>query len=187
VVRRVDGRSPGVFFAEEVAGPLGADFHIGLGAEHDPRIAPLIADPLGDKPDGFLAGVSDANTVAWRRAELPAVNGYGNARSVALVQSVLACGGSVRGVRLLSPAGCERVFDEQFRGEDRIIKMPVRYGMGYRLENHTCSWGGWGGSLVLVDFDHRMAISYAMNQILWDGGYDRALSIVMAAYDAISA
>ncbi|WP_192809650.1 serine hydrolase domain-containing protein [Actinomadura rudentiformis] len=181
VVRRVTGRGLGAFFAEEVAGPLGADFHIGLPAEHDHRVAPLIADPQGDKPEGFPVGVSDANTSAWRRAGIPAIGGFGNARSVGAVQSVLASGGA----RLLSEAGCERVFEEQYSGEDRILGIPVRWGMGYRIENHTCSWGGWGGSLVLVDFDHRMTVSYVMNQVLWDGGYDRALSIVLAAYDAI--
>jgi len=169
-----------------VAGPLGADFHIGLPAEHDHRVAPVIAAPQGDKPDGFLVGVSDANTEAWRRAEIPAINGYGNARSVGAVQSVLASGGAVRGVRLLSEQGCERVFEEQFRGVDRILGAPTRWGMGYRLEGHTCSWGGWGGSLVLVDFDHRMTVSYVMNQMLWDDGYTRALGIVMAAYDSIT-
>jgi CubicO group peptidase (beta-lactamase class C family) len=187
VVRRVTGRSLGVFFAEEVAGPLGADFHIGLPAEHDDRVAPLIPAPEGDRPEGFLVGVSDANSPAWRRAELPAIGGYGNARSVGAVQSVLACGGVARGVRLLSEAGCERVFEEQYRGEDRILGTPIRWGMGYRLEDHTCSWGGWGGSLVLLDFDHRMTVSYVMNQILWDDGYTRALGIVLAAYDAITA
>jgi CubicO group peptidase (beta-lactamase class C family) len=187
VVRRVTGRSPGTFFAEEVAGPLGADFHIGLPAEHDHRVAPLVAAPQGDKPEDFLVGVSDANTPAWRRAEIPAVNGFGNARSVGAVQSVLACGGTARGVRLLSQAGCERVFEEQYRGEDRILGTPIRYGLGYRIEGRTCSWGGWGGSVVLVDFDHRMTVSYVMNQILWEDGYTRGLNIVMAAYDAITA
>jgi CubicO group peptidase (beta-lactamase class C family) len=187
VVRRVTGRSLGAFFAEEVAGPLGADFHIGLPAEHDHRVAPVIAAAQGDKPEGFLVGVSDANTSAWRRSGMPAIGGYGNARSVGAVQSVLACGGVVGGVRLLSEAGCERVFEEQYHGQDRILGMPVRWGMGYRIENHTCSWGGWGGSVVLVDFDHRMTVSYVMNQVLWDGGYARGLSIVLAAYDAIAA
>lgn len=186
VVRRVTGRSLGTFLAEEVAGPLGADFHIGLPAEHDHRVAPLIASPEGDKPDHFLVGVSDTNTLAWRRAEMPAINGFGNARSVGAVQSVLASGGAVRGVRLLSETGCERVFEEQYNGVDRIIDVPMRYGMGYRIEGRTCTWGGWGGSLVLIDFDHKMTVSYVMNQVLWNDGYSRALSIVMAAYDAIT-
>jgi CubicO group peptidase (beta-lactamase class C family) len=186
VVRRVTGRSIGTFFAEDVAGPLGADFHIGLPGDHDHRVAPVIAAPQGDKPDGYLVGASDANTVAWRRAEIPAIDGFGNARSVGAVQSVLACGGAVGGLRLLSKPGCERVFEEQYSGVDRVLGMPTRWGLGYRLEGRTCSWGGWGGSLVLVDFDHRMTVSYVMNQILWDGMYDRALGIVMAAYEAIT-
>lgn len=184
VIARVTGRSVGRFFAEEVAGPLGADFHIGLAAEHDRRVAELIAAPEGDKPAGFTVGVSDANTTAWRRAEIPAINGHGNARSVGLVQSVLACGGTVGGVRLLSRAGCERVLEEQFRGIDRVLGSPIRWGMGYRLEGRSCSWGGWGGSLVLVDLDHRMTVSYTMNQVLWDSGYDRSLSVLMAAYES---
>jgi hypothetical protein len=57
---------------------------------------------------------------------MPAINGYGIARSVGAVQSVLACGG----VRLLSQAGCERVFEEQYRGVDRVLGMPIRWGMG---------------------------------------------------------
>lgn len=45
IVRRITGRSLGEFFAEEVAKPLGADFHIGLPTEHDHRVAPLIPPP----------------------------------------------------------------------------------------------------------------------------------------------
>ncbi|MGY5308895.1 serine hydrolase domain-containing protein [Nocardia gipuzkoensis] len=186
VIARVTGRSVGTYFAEEVAAPLGADFHIGLAPEHDHRVATLIPDPVGDRPEGFPVGVSDANTLAWRRAEIPAINGHGNARSVAAIQSILACGGGSRGVRLLSRTGCERVFDEQFRGEDRILAQPIRWGLGYRLEGRTCSWGGWGGSLVLVDMEHRMTVSYVMNQVLWSDDNARALGILMAAYDAVT-
>lgn len=117
VVRRITGRGLGEFFADEVAGPLGADFHIGLSAEHDHRVA-LAIPPLSRDEDyvssapgktaaptaGGGIRVRDGNSVAWRRAEIPAASGFGNARSVALVQSVMACGGTVRGVRLLSQA-----------------------------------------------------------------------------------
>ncbi|MFC8531428.1 serine hydrolase domain-containing protein [Nocardia sp. NPDC057227] len=186
VIARVSGRSVGQFFAEEVAGPLGADFHIGLAAEHDHRVAELVADPAGDRPDGFPVGVSDANTAAWRRAQIPAIDGHGNGRSIALVQSALACGGSVGGVRLLSAAGAERVFDEQFAGTDLVLGQPIRWGLGYRLENRTCSWGGWGGSVVLSDAEQRMTVAYTMNQVLWQDGYDRGLDVVFAAYAGIT-
>lgn len=187
VVRRVTGRTLGTFFEEEIATPTGADFHIGLAPEHDHRVAQLIPDPKGDKPPGFLVGVSDSFTEAWRRAEIPAVNGYGNARSVAAVQSALACGGVTGGVRLLSAAGGERVFEEQFHGVDRVLGMPIRWGLGYRLENRSASWGGWGGSVVLVDVEHRMVVAYVMNQVLWEDGYTRGVNAVLAAYESVMA
>ena len=42
VVRRITGRSLGRFFRDEVAAPLGADFHIGLAAEHEPRLGEMV-------------------------------------------------------------------------------------------------------------------------------------------------
>ncbi|WP_188187149.1 serine hydrolase domain-containing protein [Nonomuraea sp. SYSU D8015] len=195
VVRRITGRTLGTFFAEEVAGPLGADFHIGLPAEHDHRVAPVIppSAPAGsrrpDEPFHPEIQAADANTTGWRRAEIPAANGHGNARSVAAIQSVLACGGTLGGVRLLSPAGCERALEEQHHGTDRYLGTRMRYGMGYAIQGdrRACYWGGWGGSLVFVDFDARMTVAYAMNQMIDDGGLvdDRALGIVLAAYGSL--
>ena len=197
VIRRVTGRGVGAFFAEEVAGPLGADFHIGLPVEHDHRVAPVIPPPgtsagaapglPGQEPNPVIVA-EDANSPAWRRAEIPSAGGHGNARSVGLVQSVLASGGAVGGVRLLSEAGCLRVLEEQFRGVDHYLDVPIRYGMGYRVEGRTCSWGGWGGSVVVADLDTRMTVAYVMNQMLEQGalGDSRGLGIVLAAYQGLA-
>ena len=197
VVRRITGRSLGEFFADQVAGPLGADFHIGLAAEHDHRVALSVPPPSRDEdyfasaPDGAdsSAGtavrVRDGNGVAWRRAHIPAASGFGNARSVALVQSVMACGGAVQGVRLLSKAGCDRAREEQFSGEDRVLGMPVRYGVGYGLFGNMLGWGGWGGSLVMIDPDARMAVAYVTNQMREPADDNRGLELVMAAYDGL--
>lgn len=198
IVRRVTGRSLGTFLAEEVTGPLGADFHIGLPVEHDHRVAPIIAppssSPRGGPPPNPAIPDDTANTTAWRRAEIPAANGHGNARSVAAVQSLLACGGAARGVRLLSQKGCERVLEEQFDGTDSVLRVPMRYGMGYGLNGgqlpnpRTCFWGGWGGSIVLVDLDARMTVAYVMNQMIDEGlGDDRAFMILAAVYEGLSA
>jgi CubicO group peptidase (beta-lactamase class C family) len=180
-----------------VAGPLGADFAIGLAAEHDARVAPTVPPPSLDEdvvasaPGGSTPAAGtpvrlrDGNSVAWRRAQIPAASGFGNARSVALVQSVLACGGAVRGVRLLSQAGCDRAREEQFSGEDRVLGMPVRYGLGYGLFGDTLGWGGWGGSLVVVDPGNRMAVAYVTNQMRGPAEDTRGLELVMAAYDGL--
>ncbi|WP_326948907.1 beta-lactamase family protein [Amycolatopsis sp. NBC_01307] len=186
VIRRVTGRRLGRFFAEEVAGPLGADFHIGLAPEHDHRVAPVIpattrAPEFADRgPGNPDVPAAVANTEAWRRADIPSANGFGNARSVAAVQSVLTSGG--RG--LLSAAGCERALEEQFAGEDQVLGARIRYGMGYAVQGRSCSWGGWGGSLVMNDFDRRMTVAYVMNRMLEQGplGDDRGLSVVLATF-----
>jgi hypothetical protein len=81
-------------------------------------------EPVMDVWGGFA---DTDRTISWQR------NTITNARSVALVQSVMACGGAVRGVRLLSQVGCHRAREEQFSGEDRLLGMPVRYGPGYGL------------------------------------------------------
>lgn len=198
VVRRITGRNLGDFFAEEVAGPLGADFHIGLPAEHDHRVALTV--PPSSRDEDYAASapgssappaagtgirVRDGNSVAWRRAQIPAASGFGNARSVALVQSVMACGGVVRGLRLLSQAGCDRAREEQFHGVDRILGMSVRYGLGYGLFGSAHGWGGWGGSIVMVEPDDRMAVAYVTNQMREPADDNRGLEVVMAAYDGL--
>ena len=49
-------------------------------------------------------------------------------------------------------------------------------------------WGGWGGSLMMVDIDARLTVSYVMNQMLDQGSLadDRAFEIVMTAYDGLT-
>jgi CubicO group peptidase (beta-lactamase class C family) len=191
VVRRITRKSLGTFFKEEVAVPLGADFHIGLAAEHDSRVAELIPPPA-PKPGepGYIdpdqvpemarrmsnPAVSPRRTVdrAWRGAEIPAANGHGNARSVARVAAALACGGELDGVRLLGMETIEKAIAEQCYGTDLVLLMPVRWGLGFGLNStefpvgpnpRTFFWGGWGGSLVVIDLDARVSFSYVMNKM----------------------
>jgi CubicO group peptidase (beta-lactamase class C family) len=207
VVRRITGQTIGTFFASEVAGPLGADFHIGLDPVHDPRVSKVIAPPKvasNLQPTSIaMRTLSNPPLSAeqswesdWRRAEIPAAGGHGNARSVAMVQSVLACGGEVGGVRLLSAEGCQAVLREQSNSTDLVIGFPCRFGLGYGLMSadlqfgpnaRTCYWGGWGGSLVVVDLDARMVVAYVMNKMQQGTvGDERGHSMVSAAYAALA-
>ncbi len=201
VVRRITGTTIGEWFAAEVAKPLGADFHIGLSAGDDRRVAPMIPAPepgLQGLGAGELAvrtfanppiGGATANEEWWRRAQIPAANGHGNARSVALVQHLVANGGEVGGVRLLSEQALEPVFWEQANGTDLVLGLPLRFGMGYGLGNEllplgprACFWGGYGGSIVLSDQDTRLTVAYVMNRMA-DAlvGDLRGLNVVLAA------
>jgi CubicO group peptidase (beta-lactamase class C family) len=207
VIRRVTGQTVGRFFADEVAGPLGADFHIGTPPECDSRVAPLIPPPpardLFDAlPEIGVRSLSNpmvtgemSQEVWWRRAEIPAANGHGNARSVARIQSAISHRGEVDGTRLLSGDGVEALFAEQSNGTDLVLGFPLRYGLGYGLASetlpmgpHTCSWGGYGGSLVVNDLDLRLTVAYVMNRmepgVLGDR---RGASMAMAAVQALMA
>jgi hypothetical protein len=95
-------------------------------------------------------------TEPWRRAEIPAANGHGNARSVATIQAAVANGGEVGGVRLLSAAGCERILLEQAHGPDLVLGVPIRLGVGYGLPSPELpisstigpALGRMGGSVI---------------------------------------
>jgi CubicO group peptidase (beta-lactamase class C family) len=188
ILRRVDGRSIGRFFREEVAEPLGADFHIGLDPKHDARVGELIPPKtgLGEQSTGAPGSIAartfagaaltakEPQTRAWRAAEIPAAGGIGNARSVARIHSALACGGTVDGVKLMSEAGVERAREEQVRGQDLVLGAPLVFGNGFGLNDpsfpispnpRSFFWGGWGGSLAIIDLDARASIAYVMNRM----------------------
>jgi CubicO group peptidase (beta-lactamase class C family) len=209
IVQRVTGQSLGEFVAQNITGPLGADFFIGTPASADHRVAHVIAPPPLPMPpdldpDSVLARtfgnpVLDATRswdIDWRRAEIPAAGGHGNARSVCQVHTPMACGGEANGVRLLGKETIDAVFDEQSNGVDLVIQVPLRLGIGFGLispdmplspNQRTCFWGGWGGSLAIIDLDARMSFSYVMNK-MGEGtvGDARGGDLLAAAYASLA-
>lgn len=207
VLRRIDGRSLGTFFREEIAGPLGADFHIGLDAAHDARVGDLVPPPplgeaLGAMTPGSIAFRTFASapltaleprTREWRAAEIPAAGGIGNARSVGRVHAAIACGGTLDGVTLMSPESVDRILEKQIEGDDLVLLTPQAFGLGFGLgtnempmpNERTFWWGGWGGSVAIIDLENQMTISYVMNKMAADLlGDTRGVGIVASAYAA---
>ncbi len=210
VLRRITGKHLKQFVADEVAGPLGADFQIGAAPADSGRIAPVVPppplpfdldamDPTSPAVRTFTGPPLDAsvaNTAGWRAADIGGANGHGNARSVARVLSAVTLGGQVGGHRLLSPEAIELIFDEQADGIDVVLGVPLRFGIGYALPKvelipyvptgRVCFWGGWGGSVILMDLDRRMTFAYMMNKMA-PGiiGSTRAESYVRAAYGVL--
>ncbi|WP_280382311.1 serine hydrolase domain-containing protein [Nocardia wallacei] len=210
VIRRITGRSLGEFFAEELARPLGADFHIGTGPEHFDRIATMVQPELPkfdmaalDRSSILvktltspLLDVAETATPAWRQAELGAVNGHGNARSVARVQSLIACGGELGGRKFLSPKTIDLIFEQQSDGVDLALLVPLRFGIGYGLphpqtvpavpEGRVCWWAGYGGAMVVNDLDRRITFAYTMNRMASSLiGSERSDAYLRATFDAV--
>ena len=211
VVRRITGRTIGTFFREEVAEPLGADFHIGLPESEGGRVGYVVPPEnalgvVGDAdPDSVAVRAAlscpltgnEQNTRAWRAAEIPAAGGTGNARSVARVHALLANGGTLDGHRLLSPEGVDRIFVEQCHQTDLVLGVKMRLGTGFGLMNdliplsanpRSCFWGGWGGSICVIDVDARLSVAYVMNKMAGGlVGDMRGAMIVLAALGAAAA
>ncbi len=198
VVRRISGKSLGAYFRDEIAGPLGADAHIGLDARHDARTADIIAappprpgvDPLAElfrDPESMQfkaimnpAPVLDPRVVngrAWRGAEVPAANGHATARALARLYGALARGGEVDGCRVLSRDAIAPCYTEQSNGADAILLRPTRFALGFQLSTadlplgpnpRSFGHGGAGGSLAFADPDAKLGFGYAMNQMAPD-------------------
>jgi CubicO group peptidase (beta-lactamase class C family) len=208
IVRRISGQSLGTFFRENVAKPLGADFHIGLDPTQYARVAPMLADPEWvaktsewneeDLPEwmrGHEMGAPDVmppvtNSDVWRRAEIPAGNGHGNASSLVRAQTAIANDGSAFGVNLISSATVEQIFREQ----GTLIGSEVKHGMGYGLSGaehlpqdaKVCFWGGFGGSTMMLDLTNRACFSYVMNRMHTGFVGDmRGASLTSAFYEGL--
>ena len=194
VIRRITGKSVGTYFREEIAGPLGIDFHIGLSGEPETRALPLIPPPppTADEMTLFTEILKDldsmlakafinpplapdtVNSPEWRRAEIPAANGHTNARALARLYGVLGIGGALNGFRLLSQAAIDRALEKQSDGPDAVLPLYTSFGLGFmrstpqeRLGPNPRSFGhgGMGGSMAFADPDAGLGFGYTMNEM----------------------
>jgi CubicO group peptidase (beta-lactamase class C family) len=150
--------------------------------------------PLYRTFTGPVASAGAANSPEWRRADLGALNGHSNARGVLQVMRTLTLGGS--GPIKLSPSTVDLVFRRQADGVDLVLMTPLAFGIGYALtptptvpylpEGRVAFWGGWGGSVIVMDLDRRLTISYMMNRMA-PGiiGSPRSEAYVDAVYAAL--
>ena len=207
LVRRITGKSLGTFFQEEIAGPLNADFYIGVPDSEFPRVGSLIPTGDGSAPSADndsiaartfaspFAPATQSWTDGWRRAEIPAANGHSNARAIARLQAPLACKGSAFGVDLFSKETAESVMQTRIAGTDMVLGVPIAFGLGFGLNSevmplspnqNTCFWGGWGGSSVVVDQDASLSASFVMNK-MFPGlmGDNRSMSLLQAVYQSL--
>ncbi len=180
VVRRIDGRSLGTFLREEVCGPLGLDFHVGVpeadlhrvvdltgyddefrrrGGEGDRLMLRALANPPGALDPEVV------NSVAWRSAEIPAVNGHGTARAVAGLFAALATGG------LLSADLLAELTAVTAEGTDRVVGAPITWGLGVSVDpGDGWGMGGTGGSFGWWSEAGRYAIGFVTGDV---AGHDR--------------
>jgi CubicO group peptidase (beta-lactamase class C family) len=193
LVRRVDGRSVGRFFAEEVADPLGLEIWIGLPPELEPRVSTLAYSPqwgrrrpwgpdeiardeflnrVLNNPPLFPPGRIPWNAAAWHRAEIASAGGIGTARALARLYGCLALGGELDGVRLLRTGTLERGRRALSQRWDPVVLAHQAFAFGFEIQTDLLPLGpaadafghrGAGGSIHCAWPSLRAGVSYAMN------------------------
>ncbi|WP_410669371.1 serine hydrolase domain-containing protein [Amycolatopsis sp. cmx-4-68] len=209
VVRRIAGQGVREFFAEQVAGPLGADFSIGLASAADLDRCATLVDPVVSEETATalaaafaqagpvaLAALTNprleghhANEPAFRQAVMPALNGHGTARAIATIYGALADG------TLLSPATLARARESQGKEVDAVLGLPNEWALGFYLGSDARGFGpnpaafghdGLGGSTGGADPENGIAFGYTLNQLgplIRDD--PRKMALVNALYESL--
>lgn len=207
LIRRASGRSVGAFLAEEIAQPLDADIFIGLPEAEEHRIATMLEpktpapfDPAQLPPEA-AAAISNPEMLpslpharAWRAAEIPAGNGHASAAGLARLYAAVACGGTLDGVRLMSPETVAKLSEVQTEREDIMLGFKPFWAHGVAVNDagvfgpnpRAFGHSGWGGSFACADIENRLSIAYAMNQ-MGAGlvGDPRAVELCHAVYGCL--
>lgn len=189
IVRRADGRRIEQVIVDEITGPLGIDdWYLGMPdvPAIEPRMATLVTAP---PPAGAPALPPDAllframplsvfpaahvyNRRDVRRAVIPAGGGIMSARGVARHYAALAEGGTLDGVRVLSPERLQIATQMQTDAVDQVLGTPIRKALGWFLgaplspmSERSTAFGhpGAGGSTAFADPEYRFAAGITKN------------------------
>jgi CubicO group peptidase (beta-lactamase class C family) len=216
LVRRVDGRSIGTFFAQDIAKPLGLEMWIGLPPEEEARVALLeLAPDWGMPATRSPAPVTGSDAIAmpmnpplitpesfpwnsreFHAAENAAAGGIGSVRSIARAYACLAAGGTLDGVTIVRPETVALGTTELARGTDPFSGMPMVFGCGFALQTElralgpppdAFGHGGAGGSSHGAWPAKGIAFSYAPNHMRNDHMVDPRAHALLIALNAASA
>jgi CubicO group peptidase (beta-lactamase class C family) len=196
LVRRIDGRTVGTFFAEEFAQPLDVELWIGLPGEVEPRVARLERAPdyhVVGEPGPLLEALYGPmlhrfvwNDPAFHAAEIPAANAIGTARSIALLYGRLE--------EVLRPETIHLGRTELSRGVCAITDLPYAFGVGFELQTERRSLGppanafghsGSGGSAHGAWPDERVGFSYLPTELRSLDTDDRARRLLAELYEQV--
>lgn len=207
VVRRAVGRTLGTVLREELCGPHGIEFWIGLPEAEDGRVAELIMPralpEFGEINPATRAALLEkwsspgsAANPAWRRAEMPAANGIGTAAALADLMQPFARDGMLGEARVLSAEASAAARRIRITGQDLVLPYDMAFAAGlianrpehlvYGPSPNAVGHTGSGGSATFADPTRRLTFAYVMTKqnptLLID---DRVRSLVDAVYASL--
>ncbi|KAL4946535.1 hypothetical protein BDV06DRAFT_182352 [Aspergillus oleicola] len=195
LVKRVSGKTLPQFISDEFAIPLNADFYLGIQNEKEwGRIAEMIPPATG-LPPGLLDNAPEPNhpmyialramrgvrmeptissTPAFRRCGIGSMGGLSNAAGFNKILEIITNKGSLNGKTYLKESTIQLIFEKQAEGIDLVLGTPLKLGMGFGIgstgikwmpDGKVAFWGGYGGSIAIVDLDRGVTFTYAMNRM----------------------
>ena len=168
LARRVDGRLPGTWLREEIAGPLGAELAWGLTPAEQARCADVVWEIDIDRGIDWLAataetaeqrmifrgyanppgysGIGVVNSAEWRATQVPSTNLHATARGVARLYAALAAGGAIDGVTVLGPDLLGEATSVQSAGWCPVLDREATFGLGFQPTRSDRAFGPNPGS-----------------------------------------
>jgi CubicO group peptidase (beta-lactamase class C family) len=174
LVRRIDGRSIGQFVREEIGQPLHADsIFFGVPASELARVATIsgVAAPRArsDVPPPTVTPAT-FNRDDVRMAAIPSSGGIMTARALARHYAVLAQGGTLDGVRLLTPERIRLATELHTAAVDELYKQAIKRSLGYRLGDDAGPGAGasafghvGNGMFGYADPERQFAVAFLRN------------------------
>lgn len=216
LLRRIDGRTLGRFFAEEFAKPLGLDAWIGLPESEEHRVGKIILGPgmgpwdtgqtedqktdkvlrsIWGNPPLFAEGRLAWNTRAYHAAEIGGAGCIATARAMARYYACMAMGGELDGVRVLKPETIRLGRAELSRFLDPYIIELMAFGVMWALQTPQGRFGppadafghsGAGGSIHGAWPTQQVGFSYTMSEMRVDSEDLRSRHLLIRLKEAVA-
>lgn len=192
LIEALTGQDFRAYVREAILEPLGLarDITVGLSPADDARVSDMHEpDPSGKG----MRPLDESNSETWRRSGAPGGGGYGTARGMVALYQMMLAGGTLGGVRVLSP----RMLAYAIRNHtadrvDAFMGMPMHRGLGPHLRGTTSTirglgalaspnaygHGGVGTSYCWADPDSGVSFAYITNNRVPDPWHSERLDTV---------
>jgi len=208
LIKRVTGKTLGVYFREEIGNDRDIDFYIGLPESEENRVAEMIPFSKEENIQNENAEPNDAqkasgsgpnllrpqNTRAWRAAEIPSANGQGSACGLAKLYSLVVP--SDPSLKILKDSTVDEMTRSRIEGRDMVLGVVTRWAAGFIMNKHKVIYGpveesfghsGFGGSCAFGDPKNKLGISYVMNKMKNNAAGDgRSITLINETYKCLN-
>ena len=181
IIKKTINKSLGELTSELLSKKLNLDFFIGTPKSKLSNIAFLYEDKKESKISAEFNAFNNPeheinfyNNENWQTAEVPSMNGHGNARSIAKIYDIFVNDLILEKNILLSKSSIKKCLTESISRIDESLMLPIRWSQvglilrgGWLFGKNKESFGhnGWGGSLGFADPILGIGVAYTTNKI----------------------